>query len=104
MKLLKKIYFVKMKFLHVLQAACFIGYVSGHATPVPSDQPSAAPSNVDLPKTKPLLQNYSLLQSFTENKSSFTHQEIKGADTSRKLQEYLYYPGVNAYKDMSHII
>ena len=56
-------------------------------------------TNVDLPKTKPLLQNYSLLQTVTENKSYFTRQEIKGADTSRKLQEYLYYPGVNAYKD-----
>ena len=65
-------------------------------------------TNVELSKPKPLLQDYSLLQTVTqdysllqtvtENKSYFTRQEIKGADTSRKLQEYLYYPGNNTYK------
>ena len=34
-------------------------------------------TNVDLPKPKPLLQKYSLLQTVTENKSYFTRQEIK---------------------------
>ena len=56
-------------------------------------------TTLDLHKTKPLLENYSLLQTVTANKSYFTRQEIKGADTSRKIQEYLYYPGQTTYKD-----
>ena len=49
-------------------------------------------------KTKTTLSNYSLLQTVADNKSYFTKQEIKGADTSRKLQEYLYYPSTNTFK------
>ena len=56
-------------------------------------------TNLDLHKTKPLLANYSLLQTVTDNKSYFTRQEIKGADTSRKLQEYLHFPGTTTYKN-----
>ena len=47
-------------------------------------------TNVVPSKTKPLSQNYSLIQTVDDNKSYFTRQEIKGVDTSRKLQEYLY--------------
>ena len=56
-------------------------------------------TSVDLYKPKPVLHNYSFLQTVTENKTYFSRQEIKGADTSRKLQEYLYYPGTTTYKD-----
>ena len=49
-------------------------------------------------KTKDSVTHYSLLQTVTENKSYFTPHEIKGADTSRKLQEYLYYPSTKTFK------
>ena len=44
-------------------------------------------------KNKSLLPNYSLLQTVKENKTYFSKQKIKGADTSRAIQEYLFYPG-----------
>ena len=49
-------------------------------------------------KTKTTLSNYSLLQTVADNKTYFTKQEIRGADTSRKLQKYLYYPSTNTFK------
>ena len=53
----------------------------------------------DVTKTNKPLQNYSLLQTVTEQKSYFTPQEIKGADNSRKYQEYLYYPSTTTFKN-----
>ena len=44
-------------------------------------------------KNKSQLSNYSLLQTVKDNKTYFSKQEIKGADTSRDIQEYLFYPG-----------
>ena len=52
-------------------------------------------------KSKSQLSNYSLLQTVTDNKTYFSKQEIKGADTSRQIQEYLYYPGT---KTLEHYI
>ena len=37
--------------------------------------------------------DYSMLQTVKNNKQYFTNNEIKGADLSRKYQEYLFYPG-----------
>ena len=48
--------------------------------------------------------NYSLVQTITANKSYFTTQEIKGADTSRKYQEYLYYSSTDTLKHILMII
>ena len=47
-------------------------------------------------KNKPSVTNYSLLQTVTNNKQYFTHDEIKRADLSRKYQEYLFYPGTKS--------
>ena len=38
-------------------------------------------------KNKSQLSNYSLLQTVTDNKTYFSKLEIKGADTSREIQE-----------------
>ena len=43
-------------------------------------------------KNNSKLTNYSLLQTDSDNKTCFTQQEIKGADTSRQIQEYLFFP------------
>ena len=40
--------------------------------------------------------NYSMLQTVSNNKKYFTRDEIKGADLSRKYQEYLFYPGTKS--------
>ena len=44
-------------------------------------------------KSKTSVTNYSMLQTVDDNKQYFTSNEIKGADLSRKYQEYLFYPG-----------
>ena len=49
--------------------------------------------------TKTKLSHYSLLQTVSENKEYFSAQEIKGADLSRKYQEYLFFPGSNTFKE-----
>ena len=46
--------------------------------------------------TNPSITNYSLLQTVKDNKQYFTNNEIKGADLSRKYQEYLFYPGTKS--------
>ena len=43
-------------------------------------------------KSKPLLTNYSLLQTVADNKKYVLQQKIKGANTSYDYQEFLYYP------------
>ena len=40
-----------------------------------------------------------LLQTVSENKEWFSAQEIKEADISRKLQEYIFFPVTNTFKD-----
>ena len=50
-------------------------------------------------KTKAELSNYSLVQSVLENKSYFLAQEVKGADKSRTIQEYLFYPNTTTFKN-----
>ena len=50
-------------------------------------------------KTKTELKNYSFLKTVSANKQFFSAQEIKGADTSRKIQEYLFFPGSNTFKN-----
>ena len=42
-------------------------------------------------KSKNELINYTLSQTVKENKNYYTVQEIKGADTSRYIQQYLQY-------------
>ena len=49
-------------------------------------------------KPKIELENYSFLKTGSDNKKLFSTQEIKGVDTSRKLQEYLCFSGANAFK------
>ena len=49
-------------------------------------------------KTKSTVTNYSLLKTVKENKSYFTAQEIKGADMSREIQQYLHYPSTKTLK------
>ena len=49
-------------------------------------------------KPKSELSDYSLLTTVSENKEYFSPQEIKGADLSRKFQEYLFFPGPNTFK------
>ena len=53
---------------------------------------------VPISKPKSELSNYSLLTTVSENKEFFSSQEIKGADLSRKFQEYLFFPGPNTFK------
>ena len=50
-------------------------------------------------KNKSQVSNYSLLQTVTDNKTYFSKQEIKGADTSREMQEYLFYPGTKTLEN-----
>ena len=52
-------------------------------------------TSVEQLNTKTKLPSYSLVQSVAENKLYFTAREIKGADTSRQIQEYLYHPSTN---------
>ena len=40
--------------------------------------------------------DYLMLQTVSNNKKYFTRDEIKGADLSRKYQEYLFYPGTKS--------
>ena len=47
-------------------------------------------------KLKESVTEYSMLQSVEDNKQYFTSAEIKGADLSRKYQEYLFYPGTKS--------
>ena len=54
-----------------------------------------ANTTVTSSKNKAELNNYSLLQTVTDKRTYFTFQEIKGADRSRKIHEYLFYPGEN---------
>ena len=49
-------------------------------------------------KSKNELINYSLIQTVEENKNYFTVQEIKGADTSRDIHQYLHYPSTSTLK------
>ena len=49
-------------------------------------------------KPKSELVNYSFLNTVSDNKQFFSTQEIKGADTSRKLQEYLFFPSTDSFK------
>ena len=49
-------------------------------------------------KPKHKLKDYSFLTTVSENKQYFSTQEIKGADISRKLQEYLFFPGSNTVR------
>ena len=49
-------------------------------------------------KPKVDLHYYSLLSTVSENKTYFLAQEIKGADLSRKFQEYLFFPGPSIFK------
>ena len=55
-------------------------------------------TSVTNPKSKLELENYSFLNTVSDNKQYFSAQEIKGADTSRKLQEYLFFPDANTFK------
>ena len=57
-------------------------------------------TNSSLPslKSKSGLRNYSFLKTVADNKQYFSAQEIKGADTSRKLQEYLFFPSSTMFK------
>ena len=48
------------------------------------------PFTISKPKSD--LSDYSLLTTVSENKEYFSSQEIKGADLSRKFQEYLFFP------------
>ena len=48
-------------------------------------------------KPKSELANYSFLNTVSDNKQFFSTQEIKGADISRQLQEYLFFPGANTF-------
>ena len=50
-------------------------------------------------KPKPELHDYSLLSTVSENKTYFSAQEIKGADLSRKFQEYLFFLGPIMFKN-----
>ena len=50
-------------------------------------------------KSKQTVTNYSLSQTVKDSKSYFTAQEIKGADMSRELQKYAYYPSTTIVKD-----
>ena len=56
-------------------------------------------ANTIVTNTKPKtdLANY-FLNTASNNKQLFSTQEIKGVDTSRKLQEYLFFPGANTFK------
>ena len=49
-------------------------------------------------KSKNTVTNYFLTQTVEENKKYFTVQEIKGADTSRDIQQYLHYPSTSILK------
>ena len=53
---------------------------------------------VDTSKTKCELNNYSFLSTVSDNKEYFSQQEIKGADISRQVQEYLFFPSSNTLK------
>ena len=55
-------------------------------------------TGVTNPKSKLELENYSFLNTVSDNKQYFSAQEIKGVDTSIKLQEYLFFPGANTFK------
>ena len=55
-------------------------------------------NSVEMYKNNSELTNYSFLKTVSENKTYFTQQEIKGANTSRKIQEYLFFPSSNVLK------
>ena len=55
-------------------------------------------NSVKTGKNNSELTDYSLLQTVSNNKTYFTQQEIKGADTSRQIQEYLFFPSSNILK------
>ena len=44
------------------------------------------------------LTHYSFLNTVSDNKTYFSRQEIKGADTSRNIQEYLFFPSSSILK------
>ena len=44
------------------------------------------------------LTHYSFLNTVSDNKTYFSRQEIKGADASRNIQEYLYFPSSSTLK------
>ena len=48
--------------------------------------------------SKAELTDYIQLQTVKSNKQYFTTSKLKGADASRKYQEYLFYPGTKTFK------
>ena len=53
---------------------------------------------VETSKSKCELTNYSFLSTISDNKEYFSQQEIKGADISRQMQEYSFFPSSNILK------
>ena len=53
---------------------------------------------VESDKNNKELINYSFLNTVSNNKTYFTKQEIKGANTSRQIQEYLFFPSSTTLK------
>ena len=57
-----------------------------------------ANNSVEMNKNNSELNHYSFLETVSDNKTYFTQQEIKGANTSRQIQEYLFFPSSNTLK------